>query len=267
MVSVFRAWEGTPPASRLSRDQPGVGRLSEDVSCSMKEPRAMQGPMLPPAMNTKAGGGLFCELYWGNNLSEAWSYGPEHSNVHAAPDETAPLPLYGFTLPEEPFLLAERTAQGWRIHLPPAARAERAIKGDAYAAVPPTDLRQHDGRTTVELAEGMTLRISEGQLSLRIQGSVVKEQVNRLQWKDFGWLIIVSMLFLSLPVGFLIAGPTPQRMEESKVRAMKMAADKEAERRKAMGLDTPLRPLTDEELGTQPDGGDDVTVPAFLRVR
>ncbi|WP_426750805.1 hypothetical protein [Myxococcus sp. Y35] len=227
----------------------------------------MQGPMLPAAMNTKSGGGLFCELYWGNNLSEAWSYGPEHSSVHAAPDETAPLPLYGFTLPEEPFLLAERTPQGWRIHLPPAAHAERSLQGDTYAAVPSTDLRQQDGRTSVDLAEGMTLRLSEGQLSLRIQGSVVKEQVNRLQWKDFGWIAIVSMLFLSLPVGFLVAGPTPQRMEESKVRAMKMAADKEAERRKAMGLDTPMRPLTDAELEAQPDGGAEVTVPAFLRVR
>ncbi|ATB46921.1 hypothetical protein [Corallococcus macrosporus] len=227
----------------------------------------MQGPMLPPAMNTKAGGGLFCELYWGDNLSEAWSYGPERANVHAAPDETAPLPLYGFTLPEEPFLLAERTAQGWRIHLPPAARAERALKGDSYAAVPATDLRQHEGRATIDLAEGMTLRISEGQLSLRLQGSVVKEQVNRLRWKDFGWLVVVSMLFLSLPVGFLIAGPTPQRMEESKVRAMRLAAEKEAERRKAMGLDTPMRPLTDAEREAKSDAGDDVTVPAFLRVR
>ncbi|GHG74417.1 hypothetical protein [Comamonas sp. JC664] len=227
----------------------------------------MQGPMLPAAMNSKAGGGLFCELYWGNNLSEAWSYGPEQSSVHAAPDETALLPLYGFTLPEEPFLIAERTPQGWRIHLPPAARAERSVKGDGYAALPAGDLRRAAGRTSVDLAEGMTLRLSEGQLSLRIQASVVKDQVNRLQWKDFGWLAIVSMLFLSLPVGFLVAGPTPQRMEESKERAMKMAADKEAERRKALGLNTPLRPLTEEELGAKQDAGSDVTVPAYLRVR
>ncbi len=227
----------------------------------------MQGPMLPAAMNTKAGRGLFCELYWGDNLSEAWTYGPERSNVHAAPDETAPLPLYGFTLPEEPFLLAERTPRGWRIHVPPAARAERSLRGGRYAELSPDELHRHDGRSSVELSEDMALRLSEGQLSLRIQGSFVREQVNRLQWKDFGWLAIVSMLFLSLPVGFLIAGPTPQRMEESKVRAMKMATDKEAERRKALGLDTPMRPLTEAELNAQPDGGAEVTVPAFLRVR
>ncbi len=130
--------------------------------------------MLPRAMSTKAkaDGGLFCELYWGTNLAEAWSYGPEHARVHAAPDEKAPLPLYGFTLPEEPFLLAERTSAGWRIHLPPATRVERKLKGDGYGSVPETDLRLQDGCRSVGLAEGMTLRRSEGQVSLSGQGSV-----------------------------------------------------------------------------------------------
>lgn len=217
-------------------------------------------------MNTKPGGGLYCELYWGTNLSEAWSYGPEQAHVHAAPDEKAPLPLYGFTLPEEPFLFAERTERGWRIHLPPAVRAERRVRGDGFGAVPDTELRRQDGRASVELSDGMTLRLSEGELHLVVQGSVVKERVGRLQWKDMGWLAVVSALFLSLPVGFLIAGPTPERKAESNARALKAAAEKEAERRKALGLDTPLRPLTDSERAAQQaDGG--VHVPGFFRVR
>ncbi|HZI14967.1 MAG TPA: hypothetical protein VE153_31645 [Myxococcus sp.] len=229
--------------------------------------------MLPRAMSTKArsDGGLFCELYWGTNLSEAWSYGREQTHVHAAPDEKAPLPLYGFTLPEEPFLFAERTGTGtWRIHLPPAASVERKLRGDGYGSVPETDLRNVEGRRSVELAEGMTLRISEGQLSLHVQASVVKERVGQLQWKDMGWLAIVSVLFLSLPVGFLAAGPDPQRAAETNARVLKEAADREAARRKAMGLNTPLRPLTDAERTQQQargDGGTEVTVPATLRVR
>lgn len=219
-------------------------------------------------MNTRASGGLYCELYWGTNLSEAWSYGPEQAAIHAAPDEKAPMPLYGFTLPEEPFLLAERTERGWRIHLPPSVRPERRVRGDAFGAVPETDLHRKDGRTSVDLSEGMTLRLSEGQLSLVVQGSVVKERVGRLQLKDFGWLMVVSALFLSLPVGFLIAGPTPERKAESNARALKMAADQDAARRKAMGLDTPLRPLTDAERAQQSDGGTSgVNVPGFFRVR
>lgn len=227
--------------------------------------------MLPRAMSTKAkaDGGLFCELYWGTNLAEAWSYGPEQTRVHAAPDEKAPLPLYGFTLPEEPFLLAERTSAGWRIHLPPAVRVERRMKGDGYGSVPETDLRQQDGRRSVDLDDGMTLRLSEGQLALLVQASVVKERVGRLQWKDMGWLAIVSVLFLSLPVGFLVAGPDPQRAAETNARVLKEAADKEAARRKAMGLGNPLRPLTESERAQQAksDGGTEITVPASLRVR
>jgi hypothetical protein len=224
--------------------------------------------MLQRAMSTKpGGGGLFCELYWGTNLSEAWSYGPEHNRIHAAPDEKAPLPLYGFTLPEEPFLLAERTEHGWRVHLPPAARMERRVRGDAFGAVPETEVRRENGRTSVELSDGMTLRLSEGQLSLVVQGSVVKERVGPLQWKDFGWLVVVSALFLSLPVGFLIAGPTPERQAEANARALQMAAEKEAARRKDMGLNTPLRPLTDTERAQQSDGGTGVNMPGFFRVR
>jgi hypothetical protein len=223
--------------------------------------------MLQRAMNTKPSGGLYCELYWGTNLSEAWSYDAEQSRIHAAPDEKAPLPLYGFTLPEEPFLFAERTERGWRIHLPPAVRTERRVRGDAFGTVPETDLRRQDGRASVELSDGMTLRLSEGDLHLIVQGSVVKERVGRLQAKDFGWLLVVSALFLSLPVGFLIAGPTPERKAESNARALKAAAEQEAARRKALGLDTPLRPLTDAERAQQSDAGTGVHVPGFFRVR
>jgi hypothetical protein len=223
--------------------------------------------MLQRAMSTKPSGGLYCELYWGTNLSEAWSYGPEQSQVHAAPDEKAALPLYGFTLPEEPFLLAERTERGWRIHLPPAVSTQRRVRGDAFGTVPETDLRRQDGRTSVELSEGTTLRLTEGQLHLVVQSSVVKERVGRLQLKDFGWLMVVSALFLSLPVGFLIAGPTPERAAESNARALKAAAEQEAARRKAMGLNTPLRPITDAERAQQTDGGTGVNVPGFFRVR
>ncbi|MFP2913332.1 hypothetical protein ACLESD_51715 [Pyxidicoccus sp. 3LFB2] len=223
--------------------------------------------MLPRAMSTKPNGGLYCELYWGTNLSEAWNYGPEQSSIHAAPDETASMPLYGFTLPEEPFLLAERTERGWLIHLPPSVRTERKVRGDAFGAVPETELRRKDGRTSVELSDGMTLRLSEGHLALVVQDSVVKERVGRLQWKDFGWLVVVSALFLSLPVGFLIAGPTPERKAEANARALKMAAEKEAERRKALGVDTPLRPLSDTERAQQSDGGTNSNLPGYFRVR
>ncbi|MCP3163739.1 hypothetical protein [Myxococcus qinghaiensis] len=219
-------------------------------------------------MSTKADGGLYFELYWGENLAEAWSYGPEQAKVLAAPDEKAPLPLYGFTLPEEPFLMAERTARGWRIHLPPNVHVEHKARGDAFTSLPDNQRVQDQGRTSVALADGMTLRLTEGHLSLIVQSSVVKERVGPLQWKDMGWLVIVALLFLSLPVGFLLAGPTPERAAESNARALQQAADKEAARRKAMGLDTPMRPITDTERSQQQtDAGPEVHIPATFRAR
>jgi hypothetical protein len=238
----------------------------------LRETRALQtrgeGFILGRFMNRQASAGLFCELYWGASLAEAWSFGPEQPRVLAAPDEKAPLPLYGFTLPEEPFLLAERTESGYRVFVPPGVKLERSMKGDAFHEVPSSQLAQHEGRISVELPEGTTLRLTEGQLHLLVQHSVAKEQAGRFRLRDFGWLAMVIVLFLSAPVGFLIAGPTPERMMENNARALAAAKEKELARRKAMGLDTPLKPISEEEKKKQqkPDGGTPVTVPASFSV-
>ncbi|MFP2902462.1 hypothetical protein [Corallococcus sp. 4LFB] len=229
----------------------------------MPTPSAPSSPSAPVA-----DGGLFCELYWGTSLAEAWSYGPELGQVHAAPDETAPLPLYGFTLPEEPFLLAERTPRGWRIHVPPSARVERSLKGDAFHPVGPEELTGAPGRAAVELREGMTLRLMEGELRLLVQPSVVKERAGRFRVRDVAWLITVAILFLSAPVAFLTMGPDPARLAANNARALQVAHDKEEARRKAMGLDQPLKPLTEaEQAARKQDGGARVTVPASFGVR
>lgn len=218
-------------------------------------------------MNRQASAGLFCELYWGASLAEAWSFGPEQQRVLAAPDEKAPLPLYGFTLPEEPFLLAERTEHGYRVFVPPGVKLERSLNGDAFHEVPASQLMPHEGRASVELPEGTTLRLTEGQLHLLVQHSVAKDRAGRFRLKDFAWLGMVIALFLSAPVGFLIAGPTPQRMMENNARALAAAKEKDLARRKALGLDTPLRPMAEEEKKQQqPDGGTHVTVPASFSV-
>ena len=114
--------------------------------------------------------------------------------------------------------------------------------------------------------EGTTLRLTEGQLHLLVQHSVTKERVGRFRLRDFGWLAMVIVLFLSAPVGFLIAGPDPARMAENNARAIAAAKEKEKERRKALGLDTPLRPLTEHEKKHKPDAGTQVTVPASFGV-
>jgi hypothetical protein len=217
-------------------------------------------------MNSPSNPGLFFELYWGKSLAEAWSFGPEQQRVLAASDEKAPLPLYGFTLPEEPFLLAERTEQGYRIFVPPGVRLERSTRGDEFHTIPASQLEQREGRASVELSEGSTLRLTEGEFHLLIQPSVAKERVARFKLRDFAWLAMVILLFLSGPVGFLIAGPDPARMAESNARALAAARERDQARRKALGVDTPPRPLSEEEK-SKPDAGTHITVPASLRVQ
>lgn len=217
-------------------------------------------------MKTHATAGLFCELYWGTTLSEAWSFGSEHSQVRAAPDETAPLPLYGFMLPDEGILLAESTEKGYRVYVPPGARVERSQHKDGFREVPASQWQQHEGRACVELAEGVALRLISGELALHLQHSVTKERVGRLKLREVAWLGVVVVLFLSAPIGFLIAGPTPERMAKANARALQLAREKEDARRKALGLDTPLRPLTEAEKQQQQDGGTRLNVPASFSV-
>lgn len=217
-------------------------------------------------MNRQANAGLFCELYWGTSLAEAWSFGPDQARVHAAPDEKAPLPLYGFSLPEEPFLLAERTEHGYRVFVPPGVKLQRSLKGNTFEEVPESQLARHEGRASMELPEGTTLRLTAGELHLIVQHSVAKERVARFGLRDFGWLVMVVALFLSAPVGFLLAGPTPQKMMESNARVLAEAREKEAARRKALGLDTPLRPMDENEKKQKADAGTQLTVPASFSV-
>ncbi|WP_224369257.1 hypothetical protein [Hyalangium versicolor] len=219
-------------------------------------------------MNRQANAGLFCELYWGESLAEAWSIGSEHPQVLAAPDEKAMLPLYGFTLPEEPFLFAERTEHGYRVFVPPRVKLERSTKGDAFHAVPESQFVQHQGRASVELPEGTTLRLTEGELHLLVSHSVAKDREKVSRLKAFVRVAAVSVLFLSLPLGFLFGGPDPQQMQQSNARAISAAKEKDQARRKALGVDTPLKPIAGtEQKPVQSDGGTPVTVPANLSVQ
>jgi hypothetical protein len=56
-------------------------------------------------------------------------------------------------------------------------------------------------------------------------------------------------------------------MAEANARALRAAREKEEARRKSMGLDKPLRPLTEAEQQQQQDGGSRMNMPANIGVR
>ena len=206
--------------------------------------------------------GLYCELYWGQNLSEAWSFGPEQARVLAAPDEAAPLPLYGFQLPEEPFLLAEHVEGRYRIYPAPGMRVERRSKGQPFAAAPTTA----GARPYVTLGDGEVLRLSEGELSLHLHPSVVRERVRGMRVRDGVMLAVGLATFISLPLGFLAFGPDPARQLEVAQRMLEVQRQKEEARREALGVTSPARELSDEELEALQGDGGTVVLPMRLTV-
>lgn len=196
--------------------------------------------------------GLYCELYWGQNLSEAWSFGPEQARIVAAPDEAAPLPLYGFRLPEEPFVLAEHVEGAYRVYPTPQMRVERRqARGTFQRAVPSGAPRPY-----VVLGEGEVLRLSEGELSLHLHPSVVRERTRRIEPKHGVMIALGVIAFLSLPLGFLAFGPDPARQLEMAERALAAQRERDAAKRESLGVTAPGRALTPQEIeALEADGG------------
>jgi len=205
--------------------------------------------------------GLYCELYWGENLSEAWSFGPEQARVLAAPDEAAALPRYGFHLPAEPFLLAERVEGHYRIYPAPGMRVERRQRGQPFVPAQATS----GERPYVTLGEGEVLRLSQGELSLHVHPSVVRERVQGMRPRDGVMLAVGLALFLSLPLGFLAFGPDPARQLEVAQRMLALQREKEEAQREALGVTAPARELTEAER-QELDGGSTVVLPMRLSV-
>jgi len=66
-------------------------------------------------------------------------------------------------------------------------------------------------------------------------------------------------------VGFLLAGPTPERMAASNARAIAQAREREQAERKRLGVDTPARPIS-QDTQAKPDAGVRTTLPANLGI-
>lgn len=222
---------GTMPSARRRAPQPvqSTGpslRLADELLADVPpEPRPTQAPAADewetpseppdrpthaPRLDTGRGGPahLYLELYWGSVRRDARRFAPGRKPVRASADEGAPMPLWGFQLPDEPFTLAESVNGAFRLYVPKGARVERSGADGRFTPVAPEALEVNGERPFVTLRQGTAARLSEGRMSLVAYAAPLPEKVRVSPLKGLPWLAVGSFFFFSSALGgFLAAMP------------------------------------------------------------
>ncbi len=172
--------------------------------------------------------------------------------VVAADQDREAMPLHGFTLPEESFVLAESAGKAYRVFVPPGAAIEHRKEDGHFYPLHPSDLERVGQRRFLTLSNGMAARLSEGEMSLvaYVQPPLKKPFVNPFHGTP--WLLVVLLLlsfgglgaFLEYgpkasenadfqqrglpPVAIRLISPEPKKKEEAKkkLEAIKAQAPK-----------------------------------------
>lgn len=171
-------------------------------------PRAIQ----VPSINADAKGAprLYLELYWGDVRRDARSFRTDKKKpVVACATESAPMPLWGFSLPEEPYVLAESAGNGFRLYIPPGAAVERK-KGSDFQPVAVRELEVEGTRRYIGLTKGAAARLCKGQMTLVAYVATRPERVFVNPFRGLPW---VALFFFALFGGgllyFILFGPRP----------------------------------------------------------
>ncbi len=140
---------------------------------------------------------LFVQVFWGRTGTFIQSFAPEDGPIHGQAGDEAAVPLWGIPSAEGGFTLAEPTAQGYRIHVPPGARVERSKQGDAYA-------RSSIGDATLELAPGDRARITVGETVIALSLEAAPAPISKHYRRAFLPILVLLVTFV-FPVYFLLA--------------------------------------------------------------
>ncbi|HLT29892.1 MAG TPA: hypothetical protein VK013_07600, partial [Myxococcaceae bacterium] len=206
---------------------------------------------------TTALNGLFCEIRWGPELAEARSFNADQQTIRMAPDESADLPAYGFELPDDGQLLAERTSDGrYRIHPPPGTELFREARGQPRKPVPPEELQGPPDQRTFVLTAGdaISVVVASKDLRLYIAPSVVDRPVGRGSLQRLGSAVLLIGAALLLPFLFVTGESDPQELRELQERARIQDQERRAERRRAIEAAYPSTTDADAEPVRPEDG-------------
>ncbi|HME90933.1 MAG TPA: AgmX/PglI C-terminal domain-containing protein [Myxococcaceae bacterium] len=181
---------------------------------------AKRRPPLPirvPSIRADARGAprLYLELYWGDIRREARSFRRDKKKpVLAGGIESAPMPLWGFSLGDEPYVLAESAAKGFRLYVPPRSSAFKK-KDDAFHQVGPRELEADGSRRFISLTKGAAARLSEGQMTLVAYVAPKPARVWVNPFRGLPWLAMFFFaLFGSGLIYFILFGPKPPEMAD-----------------------------------------------------
>jgi outer membrane biosynthesis protein TonB len=171
-------------------------------------------PMYAPRLEAGRGGPahLYLELYWGGVRREARRFAPGRKPVRASTDERAPMPLWGFPLPDEGFTLAESVNGAFRLYVPSGAKVERAGPDGRFVPLAANALETQGERLFVTVRQGTSARLSQGRMSLVATAAPLPEKVRVNPLKDLPWLAVGTLFTLSTALaGFIAVMPrTPE---------------------------------------------------------
>lgn len=274
-----------------SAERPGaIGSTFAATNVSTKPPTRVVAPPTPSATlrpgvaaphatsNAKGRGRphLNVELYWGEVRCEARSFHklPSKKPLVAAARDTAGMPLWGFTLPDEAFELATSAGKAFRVFVPPNATVEAQAEGSTtFAPVEPTVEPGGSKRRYLTLTSGCAARLCEGEMSLVVYAAPRAERPWGNPLRSVPWLmLIVLTIFGGGFVSFLrylpqrpegpdfsarglpsvavkLIAPEPQKKAEAKKQLEKIKA--RAEKAKQLSTKTKDKEKPPEKLATK----------------
>ncbi|WP_224242082.1 AgmX/PglI C-terminal domain-containing protein [Hyalangium gracile] len=224
-------------------------------------PRPTHAPSLGPGKGKTQ---LYLELYWGGIRREARSFQGGKEPLKTTGEEKTAMPLWGFSLPEEGFTLAESLNGAYRLYVPPGSTVEKANSGGRYTPVQLTALEADGTRRFITLRDGSAARLSQGQMSLVAYAAPKPEKVWVNPLSGLPWLALACFFlfggafgaFVVLrpqspespdfqqknlpPVALRLLAPEPKKKEEAKkkLEAIKEKA-KTAEKKPEKAVEKP----------------------------
>ena len=224
-------------------------RLPSARKPSKSAPRTRSTPQIPAAEG-KGRPKIFFELYWGETRQEARCYGKISAKkpVVGGHDHASPMPLWGFTLPEAPFVLARSAQRDYQIFVPPGAVVETRRADGNFYPLAVSELKVGPHGPCVTLANGSAVRLSEGEMSLvaYVQPPLKRPFANPLAGTP--WLALLMLAVFSggagaflyyaphegeaadfqtrglPPVAVRLIAPQPKKKEEARKKLEELAA-------------------------------------------